>query len=169
MSEPTIEQTTLPTVKEDIKRRRTSLKKDYNYDSEGRKLTKKGTLDRRAVTSRENLKKSRVTQALEELEIIKKERIKEEAKQIPETIVEESEEEEDEYEIEEYIIKPKGEPQVVTVEVEKPDLKAIAKAQELERKNKELVQKATLMKGIDLQIRNRRDTQIHWRFPKKEM
>lgn len=87
-------------------------KKVVLRDSEGRKLTKTGAIDKRAESSLKNLQKSKVYQAIQQAKAAKK------APVIP--VVEseaESDDSDDSYEMEELVVKKRSEPQVIEKEV----------------------------------------------------
>lgn len=161
MSEQPTETNALPTVKEDTKRRRTSLKKDYSYNEQGQKLTKKGTIDRRSETSKKNIAKSSVYQAAQLAKDLKRQEQKKVAEEIPDT-ESESDEEDYEYEIEE-IVKPKGQPQIVEI-VKEVVVTDETRVKELEEKNRKLASKFRLFQGIENQTNKVRNTTINWRF-----
>lgn len=178
-------ETTINNVVEPQTKKKGRPKKDVLYNEKGERLTKGGkSVDKRQFTSIENLKKSPLFQDIMTAKNARKQKVKaEKAGEVDdaddekeEVVVEkkpvveeyeipESEDEADEFEIEEYVVKPKGKPQVVEVEVEKviekvvekvvekevvkPDPKQAEKIRILEEGNKQMTSYMNLLRQLD--------------------
>lgn len=165
MAEPIENISVEPETKETKKRGRP--KKEIKYNEKGERLTAKGTVDKRRETSIKNLEKSVIYQDIMKAKEARAEKVKVEIAQIPDESESEEEEEPDEFEIEEYIVKPKGEPQVVEVEkivekivekeIIKPDPREKERIRKLELANKELAKNVAMKEKIK-QIQFMRDS-----------
>jgi hypothetical protein len=96
------------------KKSRRSNSNEVKYNEKGERLNKDGkTVDKRQFQSKKNLEKSTVYQAVQAVKKKQKSLLDDPVESDSES---EASEEEDEFEIEQLIVKPKGEPQVVEVE-----------------------------------------------------
>ena len=134
--------------KEQIKQRRRNVPRPIVLNESGQRLNKDGTVDKRQFQGTKNLQKSKIFQ---DIVTVKKDRLAK-VKELANALESDSEseediiadEEEDEYELEELVVKRKGEPQVVEVEVIKEvvredPVKAV-KLEKLEKVNRTLKQ-----------------------------
>ena len=155
MTEPVVEVVIEPQTK-----KKGRPKKPVQYNEKGERLTKKGTVDKRKESSLKNLEKSQVYQDLMKAKKAREEKVKAELNNIPDTESEPDEEPEpepeeaDEWEIEEYVVKEKGKPQVIEVEkiVEKevvtPDPRERERIRQLEHANKQLARNIGIKENI---------------------
>ena len=146
-------------IESETKKKGRPKKASPKYNEEGLRLNKKGDkVDKRQFTSIKNLEKSKLYQDIMKAKESKKEKVVAVASQIPDS-ESESEEEKDEFEIEEYIVKPKGQPQVVEVEkivekevikeVVKPDPKELLRIKKLEEANQHLAKQVSINATMD--------------------
>jgi hypothetical protein len=164
---------------EQIKPKR--IRRGSVYNNDGLRLTKAGKIDGRSLSSKRNLEKSRLYQAIKttkekeyadfEAEFAK---IKKEVQTEPEIYTSDSELDEyveEEYgEPEDYILKPKGQPQViekiVEVQVERivPDERVVAQLNDLKRKHDILINKARELSNINRDMYKSTMKPAHWRM-----